>query len=52
MSWDRAGSLHRVDSDGRATLVVSGPGLLGVTFDPTDGTLTACTDDAIYRMPQ
>jgi sugar lactone lactonase YvrE len=64
LAFDRQGTLHvvdalagdsgvyRVDDDGTRTLVVSGPGLLGVTFDPTDGTLTACTDDAIYRIPQ
>jgi sugar lactone lactonase YvrE len=44
--------VYRVDDDGTRTLVVSGAGLLGVTFDPTDGTLTVCTDDAIYRIPQ
>ena len=42
--------LFRVADDGQRTLVVSGAGLLGVTFDPTDGTMTVCTDDTIYRI--
>jgi len=30
--------------------VVSGAGLLGIAFDPTDGAMTVCTDDTIYRI--
>jgi len=29
---------------------VSGAGLLGIAFDPTDGVMTVCTDDVIYRV--
>ena len=43
--------VYRVSSDGQRTLVVSGAGLIGVTFDPTDGAMAVCTDDTIYRIP-
>ena len=62
LAYDRQGRLHVVDAlagdsgvyhlgdEGQKTLVVSGAGLIGVTFDPTDDTLTVCTDDTIYRI--
>jgi sugar lactone lactonase YvrE len=62
LAFDASGALHVVDAlagdsgvyrladDGQKTCVVSGEGLLGVTFDPTDGTMTVCTDDTIYRI--
>ena len=64
LAFDASGALHVVDAlagdsgvhrladDGQKTLVVSGEGLIGVTFDPTDGTMTVCTDDTIYRIVQ
>lgn len=63
LAFDSTGTLHvvdalagdsvvyRVDADRHRTVVVSGAGLLGVTFDPTSGAMTVCTDDTIYRMP-
>ena len=33
-----------------ALWLAGGAGLLGVAFDPTDGTMTVCTDDTIYRI--
>lgn len=30
--------------------MVSGAGLVGITFDPTDGAMVVCTDDTIYRI--
>jgi sugar lactone lactonase YvrE len=63
LAFDAQGVLHVVDAlagdsgvyrltdDGQRTLVVSGAGLLGVTFDVTDGTMTVCTEDTIYRLP-
>ena len=42
--------VHRIEADGSRTLVVSGSGLLGVAFDPTDGGLTVCTAESIYRV--
>jgi sugar lactone lactonase YvrE len=42
--------VYRLSSDGQRTLVVAGAGLLGVAFDPTDGTMTVCSDDTIYRI--
>lgn len=62
LAFDASGALHVVDAlagdsgvyrlsdDGQKTCVVSGEGLIGVTFDPTDGTMTVCTDDTIYRI--
>jgi hypothetical protein len=31
-------------------LEVSGVGLIGVAFDPTDGAMVVCSDDTIYRI--
>lgn len=62
VAFDAQGRLHVVDAlagdsvvyrlgeDGEKTVVVSGEGLIGVTFDPTDDTMTVCTDDTIYRI--
>lgn len=61
LAFDTHGTLHVVDalagdsgvyrvSDGRRELVLSGAGLIGIAFDPTDGTMTVCTDETIYRI--
>ncbi len=62
LAFDRQGVLHvvdalagdshvyRIESDDTRTALVSGAGLLGVAFDPTDGAMTVCTDDTIYRV--
>ena len=42
--------VYRIAPDGSKTVVVSGAGLLGIAFDPTDGVMTVCTDDTIYRV--
>lgn len=63
LAFDRHGVLHvvdalagdsavyRIEEDGQRTVVVSGAGLIGIAFDPTDGSMTVCTDDTIYRVP-
>lgn len=63
LAYDRYGTLHVVDAlagdsgvyriaaDGTRELVVSGDGLIGVTFDPTDNAMAVCSDDTIYRFP-
>lgn len=43
-------AVYRVARDGTRSVVVSGTGLLGVTFHPIDGSMTVCTDDVIYRI--
>ena len=60
IAFDRHGVLHvvdalagdslvyRVDAGGQRTAVLSGTGLIGIAFDPLDGTMTVCTDDTIY----
>ena len=62
LAFDPLGILHVVDAlagdsvvcrvaaDGTRTAVVSGAGLVGVTFDPIDGAMVVCTDDTIYRI--
>lgn len=62
MAFDAQGVLHVVDAlagdslvyrigpDESRTAVVSGAGLLGIAFDPTDGAMTVCTDDTIFRI--
>lgn len=62
LAFDRQGVLHVVDAlagdsgvyriaaDGSRALVVSGAGLIGVAFDPTDGARVVCSDDTIYRI--
>jgi sugar lactone lactonase YvrE len=42
--------VYRIGPDGSKAVVVSGAGLLGIAFDPTDDTMTVCTADTIYRM--
>jgi len=42
--------VYRIDAAGQRELVVSGAGLLGVAFDPTDGAMAVCTDETIYRI--
>ncbi|MEO8257387.1 MAG: IPT/TIG domain-containing protein [Acidobacteriota bacterium] len=41
--------LYRIPSDGARELVLSGPGLIGVAFDPTGG-LVVCSNDTAYRV--
>lgn len=43
-------AVYRIDADGQRSAVVSGAGLIGVAFDPTDGAMTVCTDDTVYRI--
>jgi sugar lactone lactonase YvrE len=43
-------AVYRVAPDGSKTAVVSGSGLLGIAFDPTDATMAVCTSDTIYRI--
>jgi hypothetical protein len=62
LAFDAQGVLHVVDAlagdsvvyriapDGHRSAVVSGAGLLGITFSPLDGAMTVCTDDTIYRI--
>lgn len=61
VAFDAHGTLHVVDAlagdsgvyritDGQRELVVSGAGLLGVAFDPTDGSMAVCTDETVYRI--
>lgn len=42
--------LYRVSADGRRRLVLSGDGLIGVTFD-ADNALVVATGDTAYRFP-
>jgi sugar lactone lactonase YvrE len=42
--------LYRVNDHGDAELVLSGPGLIGVAFDPTGG-LVVCSNETAYRLP-
>ena len=41
--------LYRLPADGPPELVVAGPGLVGVAFDPTGG-LVVCSNDTAYRV--
>jgi len=41
--------LYRLPADGSPELVVAGPGLVGVAFDPTGG-LVVCSNDTAYRV--
>lgn len=43
-------AVYRIERDGQRIAAVSGAGLIGVAFDPTDGAMTVCTDDTIYRL--
>jgi len=42
--------VYRFGSDGQPTLVLSGPGLVGIAFDPRGGYIV-CTNDTAYRVP-
>lgn len=42
-------AIHRVPASGPRQVVVAGPGLLGVAFEP-GGALVAATSDALYRF--
>ena len=62
LAFDRAGALFVVEAlagssglyflpaEGPPDLVLSGPGLVGVAFDPRGG-LIVCTNDTAYRLP-
>jgi sugar lactone lactonase YvrE len=41
--------LYRLPADGPPELVVAGPGLVGVAFDPAGG-LVVCSNDTAYRV--
>ena len=41
--------LYRIRADGAAELVLSGPGLVGVAFDPGGG-LVVCSNETAYRV--
>ena len=42
--------LYRMMAGGAPELVLAGPGLVGVAFDP-HGTLVVCSNDTAYRLP-
>jgi sugar lactone lactonase YvrE len=42
--------LYRLPVDGDPEMVLSGPGLVGVAFDPLGG-LIVCSNDTAYRLP-
>jgi DNA-binding beta-propeller fold protein YncE len=42
--------LYRLPVEGEPEMVVSGPGLVGVAFDPLGG-LVVCSNDTAYRLP-
>ncbi len=44
-----ASGLYRVPSDGPRELVLAGPGLVGVAFDPK-GSVVVCSNDTAYRL--
>lgn len=41
----------RVPPDGEPELVLAGPGLVGIAFDPRGGGLVVCSNDTAYRLP-
>lgn len=43
--------LYRIRSDGSPQLVLSGPGLIGLAFDP-GGAVVVCSNETAYRLPQ
>ncbi len=45
-----ASGLYRVPLHGSPELVLSGPGLVGVAFDPRGG-VVVCSDDTAFRLP-
>jgi len=44
-----ASGLYRLPATGQPELVLAGPGLVGVAFDPQGG-LVVCTNDSVYRL--
>lgn len=46
-----ASGLYRLRGDGEPELVLAGPGLIGVAFDPNGG-LVICSNDTAYRLPR
>jgi sugar lactone lactonase YvrE len=45
-----ASGLYRLPVGGEPELVLAGPGLVGLAFDP-NGTLVVCSNDNAYRLP-
>jgi len=43
--------LYRVPSHGAPELVLAGPGLVGVAFDPRGG-IVVCSNDTAYKLPK
>jgi hypothetical protein len=43
--------MYRLPANGAPELVLSGPGLVGLAFDPTGG-LVVCSNDTAYRLPR
>jgi sugar lactone lactonase YvrE len=62
LAFDPSGALHVVEAlagssgvfrmprEGKPELVLAGPGLVGLAFDPR-GTLVVCSNDTAYRLP-
>jgi sugar lactone lactonase YvrE len=46
-----ASGLYRVPATGAPELVLTGPGLIGVAFDPRGG-VVVCSNDMAYRLPR
>lgn len=44
------GGVYRVPAEGEPELVLAGPGLVGIAFDPS-GSLVVCSNDTAYRLP-
>ena len=42
--------VYRVPAEGEPELVLAGPGLVGIAFDPS-GSLVVCSNDTAYRLP-
>ncbi len=63
LAFDSTGTLHlvealagmsgvyRLPANGAPELVLSGPGLVGLAFDPRGG-LVVCSNDTAYRLPR
>jgi sugar lactone lactonase YvrE len=63
IAFDAAGTLHvvealagvsglyRLASNAKPELVLAGPGLVGVAFDPRGG-IVVCSNDTAYRLPR
>ena len=43
--------LYRLPEEGEPELVIAGPGLIGVAFDPLGG-VVVCSSDTAYRLPR